>query len=552
LGGSWVGGHLEFGSEDLQIDTRPEDKMSLAFIVNLSKIVLETVRYQLCLLDYILHQRNYSSSTFYADNKHAKVHCYSVYLMIKFITNPFYTKQKHYRSPSFLHDMKDNLKNVSVPGTGIPLSLFVFNKLLLYFFLLILVPIFCLFGAINQTYQDFLVVNDHNKFHWSEILFRHFYDNLLTSNNWFTLWRYNTHLVTYHSYLTHSIDYQMEDKWKFLKIGKELNIPISPFFDNIESIVCKNILIEGGMGIHFYKNAYYGGNYIIQEKLNNASWLNELLPKNAPLSTMRIITTSTYPLSKDFSEKKLQRLLTEEQNLEEKEQREQMEEENHLKGEHSNLHNNNNNNNNNGANHPHSGTTSDGKNYSFCTQNTSTSVTEDGWKIGGETGSLDEFHSPRGRIAHHNNHNNTNNNHHHNENNEQITPIRRPPNGTTGSNAHSPSSLSSTAYSHNQLTAEEEKEIDQFIRAETAVLRLGRMNAETDHSSILFNVNLSSGEIEPGQVNSHWYQLGLNKVMNTSWTPPVKDVVNHLDPPYPFIAGKCVPDMKEAMKIVTR
>lgn len=467
--------------------------------LNFIKIVLETLRYQLCLLDYIVYQRDYLSSSFYPNDKHAKVHCYSTYLMIKFITNPLYTQQKHYRSPTFLDDMKANLKNVAIPGTGIALSYFVLTKPFLYFFVLLFVPFVCFLGSINQCYQDFLAFNDSNQnnpFNWSENMFKHYYDNLLTSRNWFTLWRYNTHLVTYHSYLTHSIDYQMEDKWKFLKEGKELGIPVSPFFDNIESIVCKNILIEGGMGIHFYKNAYFGGNYIIQEKLANAHWLNELLPKNAPLSTMRIITTSVYPLSKDYSEKKIQRLLTEELSLQARE-----ENENRALGQDTSA-------------EATRTTAHHAKNSSFSSYTTD----DEGWKIAPDSIQEDPA-SPEGK-------------------------------GTAEKSVDQPSS--SSPFHHNNLSAAEEEEIRKYIRAETAVLRLGRMNAETDHSSILFNVNLDTGLIEPGQVNSHWYQLGLNKIFTTSWLPAVKDVINHLDPPYPFVAGKTVPDMEEAIRIVTR
>ena len=38
------------------------------------------------------------------------------------------------------------------------------------------------------------------------------------------------------------------------------------------------------------------GDWIIQERLQNDEWLNALLPSNAPLSTMRIITTSTWSI----------------------------------------------------------------------------------------------------------------------------------------------------------------------------------------------------------------------------------------------------------------
>merc|ERR1711976_736766 len=46
------------------------------------------------------------------------------------------------------------------------------------------------------------------------------------------------------------------------------------------------------MGIHFLKNACDGGDWILQPRLHNAKEL-DLLPKNAPLSTMRILTANS-------------------------------------------------------------------------------------------------------------------------------------------------------------------------------------------------------------------------------------------------------------------
>lgn len=105
--------------------------------------------------------------------------------------------------------------------------------------------------------------------------------------------RLNCRLVSYHSLITKSQDYNMEDKWTFLVEGKKLNIPISPFLE-VESLVCKNKNIEGGMGIFFYKNAAAGGDWILQERMTNSDWLSKLLPVKSPLSTMRVITASTY------------------------------------------------------------------------------------------------------------------------------------------------------------------------------------------------------------------------------------------------------------------
>jgi hypothetical protein len=565
-----------------------------SFFINTFKILYEIVVYQYCLFDYLAFQREYSSSQYYSNDLAAKVHVYSIVLMIKFITQPFFISQKHYRSDSFLEDMKANLKNVAIPGTGIPLSYFVLNRIFLYLFIFIFLPLICFCGAIHQTYQDFVEKTNENQENesipsmimmskpttkdekppqsatakasrapsmmnpssqssssasssssssssswgsptvsfsstdWTLNLYQHFKDNLLTSNNWFNLWRHNSHLVSYHSYLTHSSDYQMEDKWTFLRIGKDLNIPISPYYDDIETIVCKNILIEGGMGIHFYKNAIFGGNYILQEKLKNAIWLNDLLPKNPPLSTMRIITTSTFTLSKDYSEKALIRRLTDEELFNKvAEALDGFP----LDGEDSN-------------------TTEGGERQRK--RGASLASSDDGWRIGGEEREIplaplqqrlnDSNHSHYNNINSRNSSTDANDDHHQSQQQQQQPQYSTP----------RQQKQKQQLYYHQTLGEFEEEEIKKYIRAETAVLRLGRMNAATDHSSVLFNVNLSNGMIEPGQVNSHWYQLGLDKIATTTWLPPVTDVRNHLDPPYPVVAGKIVPDMSEAVKIVTR
>lgn len=46
------------------------------------------------------------------------------------------------------------------------------------------------------------------------------------------------------------------------------------------------------MGLYFFKNATAGGDWIIQERLDNDAFVSALLPENAPLSTMRVISAS--------------------------------------------------------------------------------------------------------------------------------------------------------------------------------------------------------------------------------------------------------------------
>ena len=101
------------------------------------------------------------------------------------------------------------------------------------------------------------------------------------------------------------------------------------------------------------------------------------------------------------------------------------------------------------------------------------------------------------------------------------------------------------------------------IKALSAVLRLGRSGALTDHSSVLFDVGVpdnysptnskndpSLGRIQRGMTNAHWYKLG-HKAVHCSWLPEV-GFESHPDEPKPTVTGKIIPGMKEALDIVIR
>lgn len=98
------------------------------------------------------------------------------------------------------------------------------------------------------------------------------------------------------------IGYEMENKWVFLEEGAKRNVPISPFL-TAPGIVVKHRNEEGGMGIHFYKNAVSGGDWIIQETISNSDWVSTLLPPDAPLSTFRVITQSRASIDLEASPK---------------------------------------------------------------------------------------------------------------------------------------------------------------------------------------------------------------------------------------------------------
>ena len=47
------------------------------------------------------------------------------------------------------------------------------------------------------------------------------------------------------------------------------------------------------------------------------------------------------------------------------------------------------------------------------------------------------------------------------------------------------------------------------VRVLSCVFRAGRAGAETDHSSVLYDVDQAPGRVKQGTINAHWYKLGL-------------------------------------------
>lgn len=204
--------------------------------------VVVTIKYHYCLYQLLWEKKSYNQIELFNDDVWAKVQVYSISLIFKMWSKP------HYRSNSFQKDMQDNLKNVAVPGTGIPLHLFCYHWFLCLLFILILNPLLSFIGAIHKSWIE---TDNLNDFLINTSIY--YGNHLLHPNDWFSFWRLNCRLVSYHSMLLHGPGYSMENKWTFLTHGKDLGVPVSPFYTDIESIVCKNVNIEGGMGIHFFK-----------------------------------------------------------------------------------------------------------------------------------------------------------------------------------------------------------------------------------------------------------------------------------------------------------
>ena len=384
-----------------------------------------TAYYWLALYEWIFSKKGYSQGSYFKDDTRALVQVYSLSLIFSMWYKP------HYRCKSFQQDMIDNLKNVAVPGTGVPLSVFCYNWWMCLFVVAFINPIVCLMGAINK------VRNDDWKFGPGlSILFKHYEEHLLHPNDWFSFWRLNCRLVSHHSNTLKPRGYQLEDKWSFLQQGAAMGLPVSPFMSLPVNVVVKNKNIEGGMGIYFYKNALHGGDWIFQEKLENAPWLDKLLPSPAPLSTMRVITSSTWTLAK----------------------------------------------------HGHK-------------------VTQSEFKC------FDDARS-----------------------------------------SSSSSSASSSASSLRTLVAGKE-DPSKYVKALSSLLRLGRAGAATDHTSVLFDVDIATGKIKPGCSNQHWYKLGPQAIWTCPWLPQGDGFTEHPDTPDKApVAGQSLPPgvMQQALDIVIK
>jgi hypothetical protein len=257
----------------------------------LASIAHSTKQFHLALI-YFIKGGSYDSAKYFhfKGNKEARVYAYSLSLMFLLWDKP------HYRNANFQEDLKKNLRNVAIPGTGVPLSVFAWHKYLMYFFVFALLPLILLVSACLVVLKR--KGKDHSSF-WDQVS-SVYEKSLLHPDDWFSLWQLNCRLSSFHHYVTQSEQYKYENKWDFLLKSMELGLAGTPVLD-IPEIVVKDRNEEGGMGIHVFRNALEGGDWIIQKKLLNAKEIAEFLPSTAPLSTFRVLTCSTAWLDQEHA-----------------------------------------------------------------------------------------------------------------------------------------------------------------------------------------------------------------------------------------------------------
>eukprot|EP00049_Salpingoeca_infusionum_P011412 m.198383 g.198383 ORF g.198383 m.198383 type:complete len:524 (+) comp14921_c3_seq2:451-2022(+) len=281
---------------------------------------------------------SYDTCTYFGSNISAKVLAASMGLVLQMWNQP------HYRSGTFQQDMAKNLRNVALPGTGIPLSLLCRFRVT-YVMYLVLHPFILMAYTVARATRVSLTNKPTSsskattpKKTSEECSATECYMMLLTQpKEWFPYWRLNCRLASFHAMvldlrrqqteagcgpanndgtpigvegkgseqgqladgdkeekelLPHPPNgYAMEDKFTFLQEADAAGVPVSKTL-TIPGLVIKDRNEEGGMGIHFFKNALNGGRWIIQQPLSNRDDIASLLPSPCPLSTMRIITAS--------------------------------------------------------------------------------------------------------------------------------------------------------------------------------------------------------------------------------------------------------------------
>ena len=110
--------------------------------------------------------------------QNARIHLFSL------ASNFYLYRKPHYRKPSYRADLLDNLRNVAIPGTGIPLSWFVGSQW---------TALGVLLGVVNPLVS--LTASFHYWIKTGRSISEEYRKRLLAPDDWFNYWRMNCNLV---------------------------------------------------------------------------------------------------------------------------------------------------------------------------------------------------------------------------------------------------------------------------------------------------------------------------------------------------------------------
>ena len=95
---------------------------------------------------------------------------------------------------------------------------------------------------------------------------------------------------------------------------------------------------------------------------------------------------------------------------------------------------------------------------------------------------------------------------------------------------------------------EREEGDEDDIVVYSSVFRAGREGADTDHSSILFDIDPDTGCLKRGTTNAHWYRLGVSGLFSTPYLS-THDITAHPDTGR-RLTGEHLADMTEVHALV--
>jgi hypothetical protein len=193
----------------------------------------------------------------------------------------------HYRCDSWREDMRKNLRNVALPGTGVPLSVLCVSKAAVTAFVVAGVPAYALAAGLCEVLRPPCATGCRGRLLAALQLYR---KHLLAPSDWctftrtrtrtsgsththphtptrphaltpthlqtcarawrrsqklapfckptyldrarrFSIWRLNCALAALHAHVTADAGYALEDKWTFLHKAREAGIAVSPWWD---------------------------------------------------------------------------------------------------------------------------------------------------------------------------------------------------------------------------------------------------------------------------------------------------------------------------------
>ncbi|KAJ1488746.1 hypothetical protein T484DRAFT_1782287 [Baffinella frigidus] len=190
---------------------------------------------------------------------------------------PYLWSRPHYRASSYREDLRNNLQNVALPGTGIALSVLCLHNLLACAALILLPPLAAFVGALRRK----AATGGREDGPGAEREGRG------------GAGRGGGGLAALHESITGEEGYALEDKLVFLERAEAQGLPVTPWLKEPALFVCKRRDTEGGLGYQALSNAAHGGDWVVQAPVENSKAVAALLPDRAPLSTLRVVTAAT-------------------------------------------------------------------------------------------------------------------------------------------------------------------------------------------------------------------------------------------------------------------